>query len=405
MNPQDDQQETRRRWLLEATGLPTAAGREERVVAWVERWVGERADLTLERDEAGNLLIGRSGAGQARAAGGTGPILFTAHLDHPAFVIERVESERCVRTTFRGGALEPYFSDGRVRVLLAGGDEAHGTIESTTAPNAAEGRPLRECVIALDEPAPGARQGDIAVWDLPAPTIEDDVLRAPVCDDLAAMVAALAALDALRQRDDAAGRDVRILLTRAEEVGFVGAIAACRLGTIPAGSRVIALENSRSFHDSPIGAGPIVRVGDRLTTFSPTLTAAVAKTAASLAGEVETKVGDASAPAPRDGFRWQRKLMPGGACEASAFCAYGHEATCVCLPLGNYHNMADLDRVQPALRDGLFEGEAAIAPEFISVSDFEGLVELLIACGLHLEEAEPMRTRMERLYEERKFVL
>jgi endoglucanase len=46
----------------------------------------------------------------------------------------------------------------------------------------------------------------------------------------------------------------------------------------------------------------------------------------------------------------QRKLMPGGACEATAFGAYGYEATCICLPLGNYHNMADIDGVQAGKR-------------------------------------------------------
>ena len=37
--------------------------------------------------------------------------------------------------------------------------------------------------------------------------------------------------------------------------------------------------------------------------------------------------------------------MPGGACEATAFSAYGYESTCLCLPLGNYHNMHDIDVV------------------------------------------------------------
>ena len=41
-----------RRWLMELTSLPTASGREDRVVAWIERWVAARDDCTLTRDRA-----------------------------------------------------------------------------------------------------------------------------------------------------------------------------------------------------------------------------------------------------------------------------------------------------------------------------------------------------------------
>jgi hypothetical protein len=35
----------------------------------------------------------------------------------------------------------------------------------------------------------------------------------------------------------------------------------------------------------------------------------------------------------------------GGTCEATAFSTYGYRSTCLCLPLGNYHNMIDIDQV------------------------------------------------------------
>ena len=74
------------------------------------------------------------------------------------------------------------------------------------------------------------------------------------------------------------------MLTRAEEIGFIGTLGACRDATIPKEARLITLENSRSFADSPVGGGPIVRVGDRLSVFSPTLTSAVARRAEDVAG-------------------------------------------------------------------------------------------------------------------------
>jgi endoglucanase len=105
--------------------------------------------------------------------------------------------------------------------------------------------------------------------------------------------------------------------------------------------------------------------------------------------------------------------MAGGACEASVFCAAGYDATCLCLPLGNYHNMGDLAAVQ----EGTNQGPARIEREFISVADFDGLVDLLVACGQdsRVEQDNPLGPGLvaggavpalvEKLWGERKFVL
>jgi len=390
------------RWLSELTSLPTAAGREGRVVEWVQAWAQARPRVRLERDAIGNLTLSIDSGVQV----GDPPLYFTAHLDHPAFVVEGVIGPHALHCSFRGGVTACYFPGARVRAHLRDGTSRPARVveREDAAPPA---RPFPMCVLELEEDATtdGVEIGDVCAWDLPRTRIEGDSVEAPACDDLAAAAAALAAMDALLD-DPAPRRDVRVLLTVAEEVGFIGAIGACRLGTIPKGALLLALENSRSMADSPIGAGPIVRVGDRLSTFSPTLTGAVAKVAQRLAGAPQRRVGDAG-PDPEPAFRWQRKLMPGGACEATAFSAYGHEATCLCLPLGNYHNMGDLDRVQEEIRAKGKDAEidAPIAPERISASDFEGLVTLLIACGRSLEAAEPLVDRMEQLYAERSFVL
>jgi endoglucanase len=89
-------------------------------------------------------------------------------------------------------------------------------------------------------------------------------------------------------------------------------------------------------------------------------------------------------------FRWQRKLMPGGTCEATTFGAYGYQSTCLCLPLGNYHNMVDIDGVLAGRRPAL------VGPEFISLDDFHGLVEMLVLCATRLDDRAPsLRARME----------
>lgn len=386
--------ETHERWLLELTSIPTASGREHRVVRWIESWARERPGAAITKDAAGNLVVGRNAGPVSHANGATQPLVITAHLDHPAFVVERIIGPGTLGVGFRGGVLNPYFNGARVVLFAEARSDApvRGKVVSSTAQE-----PYRQCVVELDGAATvessGLALGDVGRWDLPPAHITEGIVHTHACDDLAALAAALAAFDVLLASPDAA--HVQLLFTRAEEIGFVGAIAACKHGTVPRNARVLALENSRSYpHDSPIGAGPIVRVGDRISTFSPALTAAVAKSADTLAKSRE---------ATDSMFRWQRKLMPGGACEASAFQAYGHEATCVCLPLGNYHNMADLDGVQAG--DAAAVAAARAGHEFISVSDYHGLIDLLVACATGLAEVEPLTNTMERLYGERAFVL
>ena len=204
------------------------------------------------------------------------------------------------------------------------------------------------------------------------------LLHTNACDDLAAVAAALAVLDVVHRRKGF--EHVGVLLTVAEEIGFVGAIAACMLRTVPKSSRLICLENSRSFAESPIGGGPILRVGDRISVFEPTLTNALSAI-----------MLNHSKKDPN--FKWQRKLMPGGACEATAFATYGFQSTCVCLPLGNYHNMCDID----AVREG--RKAAKVGREYIAVDDFHGLIELLLICSAQLDEnkLEPLRDRLDGL--------
>jgi putative aminopeptidase FrvX len=395
-----------RQWLSELTRIPTAAGREERVIEWIRRWVDERDGLEISEDVHGNLTIAAAepwtGAGGTGGTGGKGeaPIYFTAHLDHPAFVVERVIGPQTVQLAFRGGVMDDYFDQGRVVIHTARGD-----IGATLTGSAEGGDTLFKRFTAdLDDGASAddVTTADIATWELPEPEEIDGIFHTNACDDLAAAAAALGALDELRARH-AAGKpvgDVRILLTRAEEIGFIGAIGACRDKTMPLNSRVIALENSRSFDDSPLGGGPIVRVGDRLSIFSPALTAAVAQRAEEVAGGPSSPTA-AQKMSDLPKWKWQRKLMAGGACEATVFCNAGYESTCVCLPLGNYHNMADLAAVQA----GAHTGRPQVGREFISLSDYEGLVDLLVACGEQLTAGGAMGERIEKLWNERRFVL
>ena len=268
-SPQRDLHE---RWLFELTCLPTAAGRERRVIAWIEAWVAERDGIELSRDVSGNMTLSLNGAEMD-----VPPVYYTAHLDHPAFVVTRIVAPTVLELQFRGGVMDDYFPDARIVVYPAGNGAGAEQIEAVITENTTpEGAPFKSFLADLDAPSDAIAPGDIATWHLPEQGVEDGVFYTNVCDDLAAAAAALAALDTIRLEARTLP-NVRILFTRAEEIGFIGAIAACKNNVIPKDSKLICLENSRSFDESPIGGGPIVRVGDRLSIFSPALTAAIAR--------------------------------------------------------------------------------------------------------------------------------
>jgi endoglucanase len=392
-------------WLMGLTQIPTAAGKEHRVIAWIDRWISSRSEIEKRVDPHGNIELSLKGSAKSEH-----PVYFTAHLDHPAFVVEQVVSANELILSFRGGVMSDYFPDAPIRVYTDDDRYATATISEEHDPDGTEWseteeRPFKMYRASSDE-AHGASVGDVGTWVLPDAQIIDDefggIIHTNACDDLAAVAAALCAFDEIRlaQGKGAKKNDVRVLFTLAEEIGFVGAIGASRDGFMPKGSRIIALENSRAFPDSPIHGGPIVRVGDRISVFSPELTGAVAKVAERIAGGPATpKASQKMSEMPA--WKWQRKLMAGGACEASVFCAYGYTATCVCLPLGNYHNMANLGAVQ----DGSFEGTPRVGREHVGIDDFHGMVDLLIGCGTDLPQNPSFMERVEKLWEGRKFVI
>jgi endoglucanase len=290
-------------------------------------------------------------------------------MDHPALVVRKAGARTEVE--LRGGVYPEYVAKARLQLETATGPRpvTLDEFDATTSRGWLAGSHGDAAV------------GDIVRWAFPPASlgVDGDRLRARACDDLAGAAAALSALDRLAR---AGAGHFSVLLTRAEEVGFVGAIAACELKTVPAGARVLSIECSRQSTDAPVGGGPIVRVGDASSVFSSELTNRVSDTAR-------------SAQIPH-----QRKLMSGGSCEATAFAALGYEATGLCLALDNYHNMVDIDGVRSGKR------RARLGPEAISLGDFHGLVDLLqaVATGLDSEKSK-LPQRLRKLYKDEKHVL
>lgn len=353
-------------WLTALTSIPTTSGREQRVVAWVERWAGRRPDLRCEPDRWGNLLL-TSIHPPSRPL-----IVANAHIDHPGFVVTEVAS-RDLTAEFRGGVRSEYFADAPVEFFDRAGVAHPGRVEAVESMSSIRIRLARSTGLAA---------GDIGRWRFPGARlgVVGDRLRAHACDDLAGAAAALAALDVAR-RDPELGHFV-VLLTRAEEEGFIGAIGAARSRSVPKSSTILSIETSRAFADSPIGGGPIIRVGDRSSVFDADLTNRL------------------TALVRERGLTHQRRLMAGGSCEATAFGAYGYRATGLCLALDNYHNMGDLAMVEQG------RGRARVAPEEISLADFDGLVELLLLAARRLGPARPeLWDRLEGWFSESSHLL
>lgn len=351
---------TERRWLDQLTRIPTAPGREHRVLSWVTAWVGRRDDLRLETDPQGNLLIGQKGRKRHP------PLLAVAHTDHPGFVVTDVDGTT-VSVEFRGGVRKEYFRRNRVE-LFDQGDGAHlGELAEFD-------HETRRGVVRMDRSV-ALVPGDVGRWFFGAKRggAGERFLLAPACDDLAGVAAALAALDRARSYDSR--RHFGVLLTRAEEVGFIGAIAACRAGTVPEGSRIVSVECSRAYDDSPLGAGPVIRVGDASSVFDH---------------EISNRLAGAAAAA---GIKHQRRLMAGGSCEATAFLAYGYRSGGMCLPLGNYHNMGHLEQVEQG------RGIPLPLPEVVSLDDFHGLVDLLGLAAEAVDRPSSMRDELDDRFE------
>ncbi len=267
---------------------------------------------------------------------------FLAHLDHPGFVITEVRGKHAKGRWF-GGVLRHYFKDERVQIHTSEGPVRGRILSTQTA-----GSRRRVRWVRLETEAPVA-PGDIGTWNLAPWKQGGDRLQTRAADDLVGCAALAGLLESLAtERRNA---QVDVVYTRAEESGLVGAISLARSGMIDKASPIVAIETSSERPSARIGQGVVLRVGDRMSVYDPGLCRFLQDAAIELTGT-------------RKRFRYQRCLMDGGLCEASAFLAHGYRATGLALPLGNYHNM----------------GRSRIALEEVSVVDLVGLTALAEQC-------------------------
>jgi len=325
--------------------LPTAPYHEHAVRAFVTehcRGLG----LRVERDVAGNVI-----ARYRRGPRGA-PLVLVAHMDHPGFEALGPNRARFLggvppQMFRRGAGVRFHTADGVVRTRIRRPIGGEKRVELTGA----------ACL----------RRGDFGGWDLPMFRFCSGQIRAAGIDDVLGVVTILATLA------EVARRRLRTHLwgvfTRAEEVGFPGAVEAARSGRIPREALVVSLETSKERPWARIGDGPVIRVGDRMAMFDAEASWFLTETAR------------------RAAIRAQRCLMDSGTCEATAFAAHGYRVGGLCVALGNYHNIG------PGKRP---------ASEFVSAADFEGLVALTVEAARQWPRfrgvTDGLRKRVERIY-------
>jgi putative aminopeptidase FrvX len=353
--------------LQEVLSLPTAPFAERYVQQYIRTFVGDRPNIKLKTDSVGNLLLHyRRGSKRIDR-----PVCLTAHMDHPGFRAGRMLDDVTLRAHWHGGVPAECFSDNKVK-FFNGDRWIKGRIASVDTGGRGS-KVVKTVTVRVKEPVAAECPG---MWDLPDPVIRSGCIHARACDDLAGAAAMLACADDLQRRNVAG--EAYFLFTRAEEVGFVGAMAAAKLKTVPKRCVVVAVETSSQRPNARIGDGPILRVGDKRTTFTSAATSFCAGVADDLVGAGKS-------------FVYQRKLMDGGTCESTAYCQLGYDATGICIALGNYHNVHDRTR--------------AIRPEYVSVDDYTRLARWFVALvetkrrytGRH-DELKAMLGKLEKRY-------
>ncbi len=347
--------------LAELLRQPTAPFREQHVIATVMR-VLETAGVPCFQDPVGNVIVGCDSRAQylrlVRRKDDEPLRIFIAHMDHPGFHGVRWLSKSRLRIKWHGGSPARSLAGSRVWLATPDGSWGEGKIVRARLLKSGHALDSAEVKIAMAPKGPkpvapslyGAFQFRAPVWRA------GKKIHTKAADDLVGVFAIVStAMNLFRRRSGKKPAPFIGLLTRAEEVGFVGAIGHFELGWLAQARRpvlCVSLETSRTLAGALVGKGPVVRLGDRRTTFDP--------------GYLKTLSDIAEKDLPK---RHQRRIMDGGTCEATAATTYGLPAIGISVPLGNYHNEG-------------FEGgpdcraTRGPAPEFVHLDDIAGMLVL-----------------------------
>jgi putative aminopeptidase FrvX len=348
-------------FLMALLSQPTAPFREQRVITLVTGLL-DKAGAPFFQDTLGNVVVGASSRTDylrlLREPKKEPVRVFIAHMDHPGFHGVRWIKPDVLRVQWHGGSPTRHLQGSSVWLADDKGFEGDGVLRSAKLRKDGWAIDTAEVHLkpALPSPRPLAKSlyGGFSfrkpVWK------SGSRLYTQAADDLIGVFCLVATALAVFGKRNAKSRPPFIgLLTRAEEVGLVGATGHFELGWLQQARRpvvCVSLEASRALPGAEVGKGPIVRLGDLKTTFDP----AYSQVLTELAGQVLPN-------------QHQRRIMDGGRCEGTAATAYGFPTIALAVPLGNYHNQG--------LEGGPdCRGHLGPAPEFVHLDDIKGQFRL-----------------------------
>lgn len=373
------------RLLKDILQQPAAPFRELHVAQCVSKHL-HQANVPHFYDPIGNLVIGigsKAEYKQILRKRNKEPVrVFIAHMDHPGFHGTRWLNKNSLAIKWHGGSPVKHLTGSKVWLADDNGLVAEGQLSNVT---------LLKSKLAIDTAVVRFKKETDSIGNIKAKKlfggftfrshswVSGKRLYTRAADDLVGVFCIVStAMDIFRRQQR--NNSFIGLLTRAEEVGFVGAVKHLELGWLKAAKRpvvCVSLEASRHLPGARIGKGPVVRLGDRRTPFD--------------SGALQVLSDLALKILPQ---RHQRRLMDGGACEATATTAWGLPTVGITLPLGNYHNQG---------LDGGMDcpNASGPAPEFVhldDVSDELKLCKTLMKNGLNWTDPwSPLRQSLGKI--------
>lgn len=325
---------------------PTAPFRERFVLESIEN-IAIKYKIPYFKDRAGNLIVG---AKNAHVLSRDARMLLFAHTDHPGFHVVSQKGLK-VMAKWYGGAPFNTMVGAKVRIY----DPTLSVISNPGRVIKIESKKYKRTGMKMEillQKNIKLNKGSFGAFDFPAYKISRGVISTRAADDLAGCVIALGAVIDTRKSK----RPVVGIFTRAEEVGFIGCWSFLKSYKLSSKSIAVSLEASRTLPGAELGKGPVLRIGDRTTVFDNMASQHLFKIAQKLS---------------KKKILFQRRLMDGGSCEATALNLFGIKTTGLAVPLMNYHN----------------QGARGPAPEVIRLIDVEFGRRICAEAGRMIDDA------------------
>ena len=341
---------------------PTAPYHEQFVMEAIDDFI-KKEGFQITKDSFGNRIVIYKPKGKTRK----GRIGFIAHTDHPGFEITSAKGNHA-KAIWRGGVKKEFFTKAAVEVQNINGP-VKGVVTKTIT-NADIPQRVEYMHLKLDNPV---MVGDFGQWDLTQYKIDGQLIITRAADDLISVVSMLALLKELKKEN--IRHEVWLIFSRAEEVGFIGSMAMIDKKVIPPDLPLVIMETSKELiPGGEQGKGPVIRLGDWLTTYSTDLLLFLNNTARTYQHAHKN-------------FNFQSRIMDGGTCEASLFAVNCYKSAGIAFPLGNYHNMGD----NPAQN-----GKPILKPETVHIKDLQEGITLMLEICRNLSEYPKTMNKIEK---------